>query len=183
MADLTTVADVQAYLSLPTGQDAALLQSLVTNASALVLSIVSRDLLSRSYNETRNGRDTTAVQTLGFPITAVASVTVDGQVIPPAASATAAGYMFSDTAIYLRGYCFTHGVQNITLNYIAGLAAVPADLAQACIEIVSTKYKRRTDLHVSGKTLNGETISFTMADIPASAKLALNNYKRVVMPS
>jgi hypothetical protein len=181
--DLTTLADLQAFLSLPAGQDTALLQTLITNSSTLIHGELTRYILSQSYTETRNGRGTYAMQTDGYPITAVAAVTVDGVAIPAAASATGSGYTYSTNAIYLRGYTFSKGVQNVVLAYTAGLATVPGDIAQACIEIAATKYRRRLDLHVSGKTLGGETISFTMADIPASAKLALGNYQRIMPPS
>jgi hypothetical protein len=83
--------------------------------------------------------------------------------------------------LYLRGGVFPRGVQNVAISYTAGLASVPVDVAQACVEIVATKYKRRTNIEVSAKTLNGETISFTQADMPASAKTALDNYRRVFM--
>jgi hypothetical protein len=182
-ADLTTLADVQAFLSLPAGQDTALLQTLITNASILIHGELTRYILSQAYMEIRNGRGSYAMQTDGYPITVVSSVTIDGVSIPAATSATASGYAYSTGAIYLRGYTFNRGVQNVVLSYTAGLAAVPGDIAQACIEIVATKYNRRRDLHVSGKTLGGETISYTMADIPASAKLALGNYQRVIQPS
>jgi hypothetical protein len=178
--DLTTVADVQEFLSLPVGQDAGLLQTLISNASTLIHGELNRYILQMPYTETRNGRGTYAMQTDGYPITAVSSVTIDGVSVPAATSATASGYVAGTGLIYLRGYTFSRGVQNVVLSYTAGLTAVPGDLAQACVEIVATKYNRRRDLHVSGKTLGGETISYTMADIPASAKLALANYQRVM---
>lgn len=179
--DLCQVADVKAFLSIANTTDDALLQTLVTNASAFVGNYINRVLLSADYTETRNGLGSDRMAFRQYPVSAVTSVTVDGRSIPVAPSPHAFGYVFDDTMLYLRNGVFPRGVQNVAIAYTAGLAAVPADINQATVEIVATKYKRRTDLHVSGKTLNGETISYTMADVPASAKAVLANYQRVYM--
>lgn len=179
--DLCAPSDVQAFLSLAAGQDDALLQTLCTAASAFVLSALNRNLLEATYTETRNGHGGDRLPLYQYPVTAVSSVTIDGVAIPPAPGALASGYVFDDKMVYLRGYCFSCGAQNVVIEYTAGLAAVPFDIAQATVEIVALKYKRRLNLEVSGKTLNGETINFSQADIPASAKSVLQNYMRRYM--
>ncbi|MGN6383654.1 MAG: hypothetical protein ACTHMK_13710 [Dyella sp.] len=179
--DLCAPSDVQAFLSLAAGQDDALLQTLCTAASAFVLSALNRNLLAASYSETRNGHGGDRLPLYQYPVTAVSSVTIDGVAIPPAPTALASGYVFDENMLYLRGYCFSRGVQNVVIAYTAGLATVPFDIAQATVEIVASKYKRRTELHVSGKTLNGETITFSQADVPASARAVLQNYMRRYM--
>jgi hypothetical protein len=179
--DLCASADVQAFLSLAAGQDDALLQTLCTNASAFVINFLNRNLLTASYTETRNGVGGDRLAFRQYPVTAVASVVIDGVTVPLSTSPAQFGYVFDEEMLYLRGGVFPRGVQNVAISYTAGLASVPLDVAQACIEIVATKYKRRTNIEVSAKTLNGETISFTQADMPAASKLALDNYKRVFM--
>lgn len=176
--DLCAIADVKEFASITTGNDDALLTSLITNASALVNSLTNRNLMSASYTERFNGRGGSRQGLSNYPVTAVASVTVDGVSIPAATGQTDSGFLFDEHLVYLRGYVFCRGVQNVEITYTGGLESVPADLAQACIEIVATKYKRRTNLEVSGKTLNGETISFTQSDVPPSAKAVLANYTR-----
>jgi len=179
--DLCQVADVKAFLSITGSSDDALLQTLVTNASAFVNNYCNRNLLSASYIEPRNGVGGDRLPFRQYPVTNVASVTIDGQTIPASASPHGFGYVFDDDMLYLRGGLFPRGVQNVVIAYTAGFDTVPADLSQATVEIVATKYKRRTDLHVSGKTLNGEVISYTMADVPASCKTVLANYQRRYM--
>jgi hypothetical protein len=177
--DLCQVADVKAFLSITGSTDDTLLQTLVTNASAFVNNYINRNLLSADYVETRNGLGSDRIAFRQYPVSAVASLVVDGCTILPPVSPHGFGYLFDDTMLYLRNGFFPRGVQNVVISYTAGFAVVPADVSQATVEIVATKYKRRTDLHVSGKTLNGETISFTMADVPASAKVTLNSYQCV----
>lgn len=182
--DLCAVSDVQAFLSLPAEQDTALLQSLITSASAFVANWLSRDIFSQTYVETVNGNGGDRMVLKNYPVTAIDSMGIDGlplNVSTLTNGGSADGYVFDDSTLYLRGWSLSPGVQNITVTYTAGYDSVPADLAQACVEIVATKYKRRTNLEVSGKTLNGETISYTMTDIPASAKVVLSQYQRVYM--
>ncbi|MGH8158372.1 MAG: phage head-tail connector protein [Rhodanobacter sp.] len=181
-ADLCAVADVQAYLNLSSNQDNALLQTLITNASAFIDNYCNRTLLSNVYTETRNGTGGESMSVRQFPVTAITSLTIDGQTINPATSFHTPGFVWDEDMIYLRGGLrFCRGAQNVTFTYTAGMSSVPADINQACVEIVALKYKRRLSIEVSSKTLNGEVISFNNTDMPASAKSTLANYKRVFL--
>lgn len=179
--DLCAATDVQVFLSLAAGQDDALLGALCTRASAFVQSMLNRKLMTATYTDTFSGRGNNRIGLPNYPVTAVASVTVDGTAIPAATGALDSGFLFDENLVYLRGYVFARGVRNVVIAYTAGFDTVPADVQQACIEIVAAKYKRRNELHVSGKTLNGETINFSQADVPASAKTVLNQYKRTFL--
>lgn len=181
-ADITTVADVQEFMSLGSVVDPDLLQMLVTNASAFVLGYLNRRLLSATYTETRNGLGGDRMVMCNTPITAVSSVAIDGKPLALSTSPHMFGYVFDASQIYVRGVVFPRGVQNVTISYTAGYAAYPAEVVQATIEIVAAKYKRRTNIEVSGKTLNGETISFVQSDMPKSAQTALASYIRVMYP-
>jgi hypothetical protein len=106
-------------------------------------------------------------------VSAVTSLTIDGLTIPPAVG-QGIGYLFDDTTIYLRGYTFCRDVQNVAVTYTAGYAPVPGDVAQACIEIAAFHYAKRDRMDKSSETLGtAQTISFSQADMPAWAKLAL----------
>jgi hypothetical protein len=180
--DITTVAAVQQFLSIAdVTQDAALLQTLVSGASAFVLNYLNRNLLTAAYVETRNGHGGDTLPLYQSPVTAVTSLVINGATILPATSPYGPGYVFDSAAIYLRQGAFTRGVQNVVIGYTAGLAVMPLDLVQAATEMVAAKYKRRTELHVSGKTLNGETITYNVTDIPASAKSIMAGYMRAYM--
>lgn len=183
IGDLCAVADVQAFLSIPDTQDPDLLQTLVTNASAFVSNYANLNFPAASYTDTRSGHGGAKLPFLQYPVTGITSLTINAQAIPAAdpTKAYGFGYFFDDQFLYLRDGVFPRGVQNVVVTYSAGMDTIPAEVAQATVEIVASKYKRRTDLHVSGKTLNGEVISYTMADMPASARTALDTYKRVFM--
>lgn len=181
--DLCAVADVQAYLSLQNTQDTALLQTLVTNASAFVSTYADLNFPAATFSETRNGHGGAKLPFLQYPVTAVSSVTIGGQPIVPAdpTKACGYGYLFDEQFLYIRDGVFPRGAQNVVINYSAGWATVPAEVAQATIEIVALKYRRRLTLDQNSKSINGEVVSFSTADMPNSARSALDVYKRVYM--
>lgn len=115
------------------------------------------------------------------PVTAVASVTVDGIAIPVSTSPTLDGYVFDTYRLLLRGYTymFTRGYQNVTVQYSAGFSATPMDVQQAVTELAAFKYQRRRQLAVGSKTLAGQTEMFVQKDMPPEAVTIFKNYARV----
>jgi hypothetical protein len=183
VGDLCAVADVQAYLSLADTQDQDLLQTLVTNASAFVSNYANLNFPATSYTETRNGHGGSELPFLQYPVTGVTSLTISGRSIPAADPTTAYGfgYLYDDQILYLRNGVFPRGPQNVVIVYSAGMDTVPAEVAQATIEIVALKYRRRLTQDQNSKSINGEVVSFNNADMPNSARTALDTYKRVYM--
>ena len=146
--DLTTLADVKAWLQ--TGQSAfpatddALLTRLITAGSQYIQSWLNRQIALADYLETRDGTGGDRLQFACFPVTAVLSLTIDGQTVPAAPSIGAAGYRFSSTQLSVCGYSFNRGAQNVVVSYTAGYSTTPPDVAQACIELVALRYRERT---------------------------------------
>jgi hypothetical protein len=181
--DLTTLANVKAWLSPPltTTTDDALLTRLVTAASQFIQSWLNRAIASQAYTETRNGYGATRLFLRNRPVTAIASLAVGGVAIPPCASAASgAGYLFDDSSVYLVGYAFTRGFQNVTVAYTAGYAVTPPEIEQACIELVALRYKERDRIGHVSKSLAGETVSFTQKDMPADVQTVLDQYRNLV---
>jgi hypothetical protein len=172
---LCALADVKAYLGIAPGTTStdAVLTTLVTNVSAAIESYCNRAFASQDYAEQRNGTGGNRLFLAHGPVTAVASVSVDGQAIPPAVG-TGIGYLFDEATVYLRGYTFCRGVQNVSVTYTAGYASVPGDVAQACIEWVAYHYAKRDRIDKASETLGTQqTISYSQADMPAGVKTAL----------
>jgi hypothetical protein len=182
--DLTTLANVKAWFSPPltTTADDALLTRLITAASQYIQSWLGRQIASQNYAETRDGAGGRKLVLANAPVTAVATLSIDGIAIPMASGPSAAGYVFSATTIYLQSYLFMPGSQNVAVAYTAGYAATPPELEQACIELVALRYKERDRIGQVSKNLSGETISFTQKDVPADVETVLEQYKRIFAP-
>lgn len=127
--DLTTLGDVKGWLQ--TGQaafpatDDALLTRLVSAASQYIQTWLNRKIASADYLEMRDGTGGHRLQFACFPVTAVLSLTIDGQAVPAATQFNAAGYRFSSTQLSVRGYRFNRGAQNIVVAYKAGYSTTP----------------------------------------------------------
>jgi Phage gp6-like head-tail connector protein len=182
--DFTTLSDVKAWLqngqsSFPTIDD-ALLSRLITAASQYIQTWLNRQIPLADYVEVRDGTGGHRLQFGCFPVVTIQSLTVDGQMIPQAASICAAGYSFSASQLSVRGYKFCRGAQNVVIAYTAGYATIPPDIAQACIDLVALRYRERTRIGEISKSLGGiETVSFSQKDLSDSIKTLLQQYRLV----
>lgn len=183
MSDLCALADVKTYLGITDTNTDAVLTDLVSKASAMVEAFCNRTFGQASYTETLNGNGRAQLCLKNTPITAVASVAINDAPVSAAVGATGTGYVFDKLSVYLRpgGYpcTFSKGVQNVTIAYTAGYAAIPLDVAQACIELVAHKFAKRSRIDKASETLGTQqTISFSQADMPAQVRTALKPYVR-----
>ena len=183
--DLTTLAEVKAWLQ--TGHNAfpvtddGLLTRLITAASQYIQSWLSRPIALAGYFEVRDGTGGEALQFACFPVVEVQSLTIGDQAIPRAASTRAAGYAFSPMQLFVRGYRFIRGVQNVAFSYTAGYPSIPPDIAQACIELVALRYRERTRIGEVSKSLGGaETVTYAQKDLSDAIKTLLQQYRMVI---
>ena len=189
--DLTTLADVKAWLQ--TGQSAfpptddALLTRLITAASQYIQTWLNRQIAQSDYVEVRDGTGGQRLQFACFPVSAVLSLTIDGVTIPPApppspSAGLTVGYVFSRTQLAVRGYYFTRRTQNVVVTYTAGYPTTPPEIAQACIEMVTLRYRERTRVgEVSRSAGGGETVTYAQKDMSLPIATLLQQY-RVVAP-
>lgn len=181
--DLTTLADVKTWLQTAPGQfpssEDALLTRLITAASQFIQTRLGRWIAPVDYLEVRDGTGGTRLQFGMFPVLAVLSLTIDDQPILPAPDTTTAGYGFTQTQLIVRGTCFTRRKQNVIVTYTAGYPAVPADIAQACIELVALRYRERTRIGEVSKHLGGETVSYLQKDMTPAVASVLEQYRMV----
>lgn len=183
---LCQLSDVQTYLRITNTNSDTLLAALITNASAIIESFCCRVFGVNAYTETYNGNGQRKLYLANAPIQTVTSLTVDGLAVAAAADAISAGFVFDSDIIYLRpgtvsgyGTAFNRGVQNVSVAYTAGFPAVPSDVAQACIELVASKYKASDRVDVKSQGLGpNQSTTYSIADMPASVKSAIRRYQR-----
>ncbi len=182
--DLTTLTNVKAWFSPPltSTADDALLTRLVTAASQFIQTWLGRQTAVQTYTEVRDGTGGRLLAFANVPVTAVASLVIDGMPILPAADALSPGFLFSGSMLYLQGYRFTRGVQNVAVVYTAGFAATPPEIEQACIELVALRYKERDRIGHVSKSVSGETVSFLQKDMPPDVQTVLEQYRRGFTP-
>jgi len=181
MADLTTLQSAKDWLGITSNTDDALLSALVTSASNYIQSWLDRTFAITAYNELRDGTGTRGIMTSEYPIASVSMVKIDGVVIPAATAYGTPGYRVDDRRITLQGgYCFRRDIANVELAYTAGYASVPAEISQACIDMISVRYKERDRIGYQSKSIAGETVSFMTKDMSDATKTILHNYRKVL---
>lgn len=185
---LTSVNALAAYLDPPSenGRADFLLRELIKRVSRVLVGQLNLDALydsGASITEKRNGSGLAWLTPKVTPIISISSLKI-GTTTIPASDGTSAGYLFDNDAIYLVGYEFTRGVQNITLVYRGGVvanSAIAQQMEQACIVTCALWWKRRAHIdHSSIAAPQGMgTISFIADDIPKEARMIINQYRRV----
>jgi len=179
--DLTTLVNLKQWLNITTTTDDTLLTRLITAASSFIESYVCRDIASKSYTETRDGKGTRSLSFGDFPVTSVSFLSINGIAIVPSPSPGKPGYVFSPTQLSLIGHRFHYGFQNISFSYVAGYTTIPLDIEQAAIELCSIRYRDRDRIGQVSKTIAGEVVAFSQKDMPADVMTLLQAYKKVAL--
>lgn len=181
VADLITLDELKVYAGVKPSNtdDDGLLADLVSGASTAVQEFIGRRILSASYTETRNGTGRCVLPMAHAPITAVGSITVDSVAIPARTTVPGTGYSFDASLVYLDGYTFTRGMQNITVIYTAGFTLVPRDLARATCEVATFMYRRKDRIGESSKMFAQQTINYSRDLDPWTVRV-LNQWVRPI---
>ena len=183
--DLTNLNDTKAQLRITDNTSDALIQAMITAYSAFIIKYLSVNFAATTYTEVRSGVGGSYGTTMAMkntPIMSVTSVTIGTQVVPLSTSVAVSGYTFDERFIYLRGgYYFYAGVQNVTIVYAAGFDAVPYDIEQCCIELVCYKYRELNRVGQSSTTMGGQTIAYSIADVPPTVLAILDTWKEVAI--
>jgi len=174
---LTTLAKVKQYGQIESVEYDLLLIRMIEAATATIETYCGRKFETQTYTETMDGTGQRKMSLRNVPVTAVASVTIDGKSIPARPSATGNGFTFTQYDIRLTGYAFNLGFDNVQVEYTAGFADVPPDVDMAVCEMVSLRHKSLDRLGVTSKTLAGESISFGTSDFSDPVRRALDQYR------
>lgn len=205
MTDLCTLTDVKAWLSTggPPGTlaglgptDDPLLARLITAVSAQIENWLCRPILSADWQETRDGLGGPYEARFQFGVTpcmAVLAVSIANIAVPAAPAFTPgspsivqslpfgfhAGYEFSATQLVIRGYAVPRMARAVSFTYTGGYPSVPADIAQAAIDLVVFRYRERTRIGAVSARIGGEVVSYSQLPLPPWTQLALQQYRAV----
>ncbi len=186
-SDFTIGVDTTGYPSYAGGGVASaedlLLTRLISAESQYIQSWCDRAFALASYSESYNGSGGFKLALRNLPIVAVSSLAIDGVAVPAGVPGQAAGHGWynDDKLLYLIGYAFHRGSQNVQVSYSAGYAAIPLEIEQATIELVGYRYRKRSRIGEASRSLGGQaTASFSQKDMPDGIKSILAKYQRVM---
>lgn len=255
--NLATLQQAKQYLALTTTNQDALIEQLLARATSAIEQQLSRRFPSQTITAKRlNGTGTGRLMLPARPVTGVTYLKV-ATIELSESDGLLPGYLWDDKMLYLQGYCFPQGYQNVIASWTAGYAAeatltvpaptgnattstlvpveggyavedrgvtytdtgaaltlvdsaptqageysfgfgadgtgtytfftnasagdtdrevtmayyyIPPALQQACIEMVGLKIQQRDKIGVTSKSLAGESISFSQADMTTSVR-------------
>ena len=171
--DLTTVDTVKGWLNLKATDDDPLLQRLITAQSRLLEAWLSRPIVLQPFISTYDGPGGSNLCLKNYPIQAVSNVLVDAEDVTAKVDHDDISIWRTDNMNFPMGTV-------VTVAYTAGFPTVPFDIEQACIELVSLRYRERDRIGHQSKSLGGETVSFYIKAMPDSVLQLLSQYRRVV---
>lgn len=126
----TSLARARNWAGITSSSEDSLINALIAEVSRFILSYLGRAaVFDASYTEVIDGAGQQSVFLRHWPVTSVSSLSVDGNVISAAVSASLAGYILErwdgmpagfQQRLSLRGYVFAEGVGNVSVTYNAG---------------------------------------------------------------
>lgn len=193
---LTTLPNAKEWLMIDATNNNhdALISRLITSASAFIESWCGVTFGQATYTETYNGTGTDRLTLRQNNVTAVVSVMVGGVAVPVAPNAQGYGFGFDDHQLYMMGGSAAYGYrgsgynvfpmdnQNVVVTYTAGYvvpAGIPADLEQACLELIAYKFNERKHTGKSVEALAGQPVSYITDGITKQVLAGITNYVKV----
>jgi hypothetical protein len=163
-----------------------MIKRLISQVSGSLDAYLSRNIGSQSYTEILDGNDgggygATRLYLSNQPVVSVASLTIDGTVIPASPDGIQAGYWIVDgMMLELISYWFTPGKGNVKVTYTAGFAVIPPALENVAMEIVGQRLKERGRIGITSES-DGRGMNRSYKDeMPAWCKTILNQFANVV---
>jgi len=186
VADLTTLAAVAAWLEQEPGQgdlivdtDGLLIGEVISGVSADFERETGRRFALEQHDETYDGRGATRMFVRNSPIVSVASVTIDGRVIP-AGNSTSPGWYHDGKRVLLTGWRFSPGAANVGIVYQGGFETIPRDLAMAATRMVAIEFRARAHLGLASQSMAQQNTMYLHEAIPVEVERVLARYRRVV---
>ncbi|MFQ5452255.1 MAG: phage head-tail connector protein [Candidatus Paceibacterota bacterium] len=179
---LTSLTTAKDHLGITDASQDTRVERWIDTASQMIEKATDRVLYSKSHTEVQDGRGSKSILLRQYPVTAITSLHIDSQGTFDANSLIAAAdYAQRDEdELVLRSSTFKRGLQNIQIVYTAGFSTIPADLENACLELIEFMYDRRGDrrVGVASKSKRDENITF-ITKIPEFIMQMIEPYIRV----
>lgn len=166
--NLTTLANVKAYLGSNTTTDDAQITRMIGAVSAFVYAYCARPFFyKRQVTEFYDGQQNTRIVLKRWPVLSVDALTIDGQSVPAVALPylpSASGYFVrppeleppgNPQDLNVNGYQFNRGVLNVGVTYTAGYC-----VSKEAATIPTTPFKI-TAQQPYGSFMGDEGVTFT----------------------
>ncbi len=128
--DLISLAQLKAHLGVQSNGDDIVLSALISQISRAIAAYLNRPFIwPRDVVDVFDGNGRDRIQLRHWPVVSVSSVSVNGLIVPPAATPQSAGWLLEASdleppgamqQVILQGGVFQRGWQNVSIGYRAG---------------------------------------------------------------
>lgn len=183
----TTIQNYKTWAGIADSSQDAKIAAAIPRASAMVQRFLGYDPSGGDFVDLLDGNGGRMIPVKNPPIKSVASVVLQDigtvTIAPTAAISQVVGFFFDDKFVYLRGYTFCRGTQNVQITYTAGFATFPDDIEEATMMTVSSLVSAGSiDPNVTSETVPGAYTGMFKPDagkLPAAAISILTPLRRV----
>lgn len=169
MANLTSLANVKAYLSIGDSTRDGILNLLIPAASRAIEKACDRTFNEATYADDRySGNWQRTLQLRNYPVITFTGIWDDSaRVFASSSLIDSVNYSVDNETgqVELDGLIFSKGVRNIKVSYTAGYTTIPADLELIAIKLVSFLYNKRFSDGASSESIGEGSVTYE-ASIP-----------------
>lgn len=162
-------------------EDEAFAEELINQASEIAERYCGRVLASRSVTSVMDAPSGDVLVLPEYPVTAVTSVRVDPTRVFGADSEITDYYLKGATGMLIRDSGFGSGRSAVQVVYAAGYTSVPADLAEAAVELVHWLWGRHRTQNIGirvSRGLDGVETEHELT-MPLATQRILERYRRL----
>jgi hypothetical protein len=162
--------------------ETAQLSILINQVDGIIQNYCGWNILETDYtNKKYDGNGTSIIDLEAYPLTAISSVTMDGEDITSIIETeNDDGYLNTTDSS-----TFTTGTNNVVVSYTAGFAddAIPSDLTYAATYLVVLNYKKiKTDMFgISKGKFNTVEVELESSNLPMLVQNVLDQYLLVLI--
>lgn len=182
---LVSLEEVKRFMNMSgaVAETDTLLESLIDSVSALVESVINRNILTREYTEYHSGRGISVLFPHQSPITEVTSIHDDSEWLWEAVDLISSDSyrVLNDNSLIFRDVTLGNYDSNIKIVYTAGYTTTPEDLKLAVITEVVRVFKGKDQVGTSSLSLADGSTSYSVEALLDQTRLILNKYKRVIV--
>jgi len=161
--------------------DESFAEELINQASAMAERYCGRALASQSVTSVVDAPGGIALVLPQYPVSSVSNIYIDTAREFGADTEVTDYYLEEETGIILRDAGFGAGKRIVKVVYTAGYATVPADLAEAVVELVNWLWGRQRNQSVGirvSRGLDGVETEHELT-MPLATQRALERYRRI----
>jgi hypothetical protein len=138
-----------------------------------------------TFTDVYDGSGTRRLKVRQVPLNSVTTLMFGVTVIPQSTTPTQNGWGIESNGnfIFLRGYWFPKGIQNVTVTGNAGNDGIPGDVQRAFTRHCAIEFKRKDSINVKSLSLSsgGTTTYLTNDELPPDIQRVIRNHSRLGM--